>query len=189
MRVRTYFFYFFSFLILACQPVLKVHTDYDRNIDFTKYKSFAFYGFTDKTSGISELNRTRIINAITGTLKNHGFKQVESNPDIYVNATTMLKEKTQVSNTNYYGYGGVYRPYYWGPGYTGNDYYVYTYKEGALIIDIIDAQTKHLIWTGRGDQEIDVPLHNPDETISVAVQKILAPFPPKTKTQNTAKPK
>lgn len=169
--------------LLGCTPVLKVHTDYDKQVDFSKYKTFSFYGFTDKTSGISELNRNRIIKAINTEMIAHGFKQVDTNPDLYVNATTILKEKTQISSTNYYGYGGVYRPYYWGPGYSGTDYNVYTYNEGALIIDIIDGASKNLIWQSTGNQEIDVPLHDPDTFIPNAVKKILAPFPPTPKSK------
>lgn len=169
-----------SLMVLAsCAPVFKVHSDYDKKIDFTQYKSFSFYGFTDKSSGISELNRNRIISAITNEMKEKGFIDKAENPDLYVNASTIVKEKTQVSNTNYYGYGGVYRPYYWGPGYSSGDVNVYSYNEGTLIIDIVDAKKGTLIWTGVGNSEIDVPLKNPDEVIPNAVKKILAYYPPK----------
>src|SRR6478736_8623141 len=86
-------------LFTGCTSVMKVHTEHDKNVDFTKYKTFSFYGFTDKTSGMTELNRNRIITAITAEMIAHGFKQVDADPDIFVNATTILKEKSQVSNT------------------------------------------------------------------------------------------
>jgi len=170
---------YFIFTV-GCAPVLRVHTDYDKQVDFSKYKTFSFYGFTDKTSGMSELNRNRIIAAIKAEMVNHGFKEVDANPDLYVNATTILKEKTQISSTNYYGYGGVYRPYYWGPGYSGNDYNMYTYNEGSLIIDIIDGASKNLVWQSTGNQQIDIPLKDPDTVIPNAVKLILAKFPPTT---------
>lgn len=163
----------------ACSPSLQVSTDFNKQIDFATYKSFSFYKFNDKTSGISEANRNRIVNAISAELQKKGFTKDDSNPDILVNATALVKEMKYETGTNYYSYGGVYRPYFWGPGYLGpTQYNVSTFHDGSLIIDIIDASSKALVWEGTGNQEIDVPLKNPDDEISKFVTKVLADFPP-----------
>lgn len=69
----------------------------------------------------------------------------------------------------YGGYGWGYRPFYGGFGW-GYPYYGYggggvmarvPYKEGTLIIDIIDRNTRQLIWRGFGVGE----LHNPKTTL------------------------
>lgn len=166
--------------ITACGSTVKVTTDYDKQNEFSKYKTFAFYQLTDKGPGLSQLNQNRIINAIKGEMIKKGFTENTSNPDILINATAIVKEKKEVSaTTSYYGYRGYYRPYAWGPGYTGSTTYdVYEYKDGSLVIDIVDAASKQLVWQGTGNKEIDVPLKNADTEIPAAVTKIMAGFPP-----------
>jgi hypothetical protein len=61
-------------------------------------------------------------------------------------------------------------------GYT--TYNVQNYKDGSLIIDIVDAKSKNLIWEGIGNEEIDKPLKDPDTAIPAAVASILAKYPP-----------
>ncbi len=167
-------------LISSCSSSLKVSSDYDRRAEFSKYKTFSFFRLTDKGPGISDLNRDRIINAIKGEMIKKGFVEDNNNPDLLVNATTIVKEKKQVSSTtNYYGYGGYYRPYAWGPGYGGSTTYnVYEYKDGSLIIDVLAASGNQLLWQGTGNKEIDIPFKNADTEIPVIVTKIMASFPP-----------
>lgn len=168
-------------LVAACAPTMKVTTDYDKKADFSKYKTFDVYPVDEKNQSISQLNRNRITSSVTAELTKKGLKQTSDNPDVLVNVVAILKNvKSVTANTDFYGYGGLYRPYAWGGG-MGSAYTTYnvdTYKDGSLIIDIIDAQTKNLVWEGVGNQEIDKPLENPDQQIAAAVAKILAAYPP-----------
>jgi hypothetical protein len=111
-----------------------------------------------------------------------GLKETGSNPDLMVNAMTILKDKQEVTaTTNYYGYGGAYRPYgyYGGAGASGyTTYNTYEYKDGSLIIDIVDAKTNKMIWEGVGNKDIDKAPKNPEEAIAKAVASIMANFPP-----------
>jgi len=136
-----------------------------------------------KTSGsVSQLNAERIISAIKAEMVRKGFKETGSNPDLLVNAMTILKDKQEVTaTTNYYGYGGAYRPYgyYGGAGSSGyTTYNTYEYKDGSLIIDIVDAKTNKMIWEGIGNKDIDHAPKNPEEAIRKAVTSIMAGFPP-----------
>lgn len=173
---------FLSALLVACSSTVKVSTDYDSKAGFDNFKTFSFYQLTDKSPGLSELNQQRIINAVKDALISKGFVEDVDNPDLLANVTAVVTEKKQVTATNYYGYGGYYRPYRWGPAYGGPTVYnVSALKEGALVIDIIDASTKYLIWQGTGNREIDKGLKMPDTEIPAAVAKILADFPPGSK--------
>lgn len=169
-------------LMAACSPALKVTSDYDQNVNFSQYKTFNFYNL--KTSGsVSQLNAERIANAIRAELSAKGLKEVNSNPDLMVNAVTLVKEKQQVNaTTNYYGYGGLYRPYgYWGGMGMGSGYTTvstYNYKDGSLTIDIVDTKTNKMVWQGIGNKEIDKSPKDPDAAINEAVKAILAKFPP-----------
>lgn len=165
----------------ACTPQLKVTTDYDRKVDFSKYKTFSLYVPEEKNQTISQLNRNRIEAAVKAEIIKKGLTEATSNPDVLVNVVTIIKNQQQVTaNTNYYGYGGYYRPYGWGGGMAMGQttYNVTDYKDGSLIIEIIDANAKSLVWEGIGNQEIDKPMENPDQQIQTIVAKILAGYPP-----------
>ena len=165
---------------LSCEPSLKVSDDYDKSVNFGQYKTFSMYQDVNIHDAISQLNQDRIINAIKGELTKKGLKESSSSPDLLVNAVAVLKDRVDVSaTTNYYGYGGYYRPYYGGAGMGGTtNYSTRHYKDGSLIIDLVDANTKKLVWQGIGNKEIDKPAKNPDETIPKAIASIMASYPP-----------
>src|ERR1700754_3126044 len=169
----------FAGVLISCGPTLKVSSDYDRSADFGKYKTFSMY--KTENSSISQLNQDRITNAIIAEMVKKGFQQASTDPDLLVNTVAILKDKVDVSSTtNNYGYGGYYRPYSWGAGmgtsYTSDD--VQHYKDGSLIIDIVEAKTKKLLWQGIGNNRIDGPVSDAGTRIPVAIGKIMAGFPP-----------
>lgn len=166
--------------LYACAPALSVSTDFDSATDFSKYKTFAFYELKEKSGYISDLNKDRIVSAVKNEFEKKGLTESRTNPDLYINVVTMLKERKDVSRTtDYYGYGGFYRPYMWGtpPMFSTSQYNVDYYQEGTLFIDLIDASTNKLVWQGIGNGRVDQPVKNPDRKIPEAVAKIVEPFP------------
>lgn len=167
-------------MLHSCGPSLKVSSDYDHRVDFTRYKTFQLY--TGTKTNISSLNQDRILNSVKAEMQGKGLTEDSKQPDLLVNVSAIVKNNVQVSsNTNYYGYGGAVRPYYWGDGMvTGyTTYDVDHYKSGSLIIDMVDASTKKLVWQGVGDSKIDEPASDADQRIAGAVNKIMQGFPPK----------
>lgn len=173
-------------LLSACGPTLKVTSDYDRQANFSAYKTFAYYNPGGDKSSVSELNRSRIENAIIAQMKAKGYTEETdtSAADLLVNPITVTKEgKSVTANTDYYGYGGFYRPYGWGGGF-GNvssttNYSVDKYIDGSLIVDVVDRAKRTMLWQGVGNSEIDGPLKDPDTQIPKAVAKIMSSFPTK----------
>lgn len=169
-----------SIVAASCGSTLKVTTDYDKSANFSNYKSFSIYSV--KTTGsVSQLNADRIVNAIKGEMVAKGFKYVESNGDLTINAITILKDKQAVSaSTNYYGYGGLYRPYgyYGGMGMASStSVSTYNYKDGSLTIEMVDTKSTKMVWQGIGNKEIDGVSKDPDTAIKNGVNKIMASFP------------
>jgi hypothetical protein len=165
--------------MVSCKPTLKVSTDYDRSANFSNYKTFSLY-YLVTNRHVSELNEERIWNSIRMEMIKKGYKENDKNPDIVLNAVSVLKNRKYVSATsNVYGYGGAYRPYrYWGGATSGTaTFQTNQYKEGSLMIDVVDAKNNRLIWQGTGSAEMEKKPKNPDEAISKAVSKILADFP------------
>ena len=167
---------------VSCSSSLKVTTDYDKSVNFSNFKTFSIYNIKTKGS-VSQLNADRIANAIRNEMTKKGFTEVGTDADLMVNAVTILKDKQSVSaTTNYYGYGGMYRPYGYyggmGMGMASTSVNTYNYKDGSLIIDIVDNKSQKMIWEGTGNKEIDKMPKDPDAAISAAVTQIMAGFPP-----------
>jgi Domain of unknown function (DUF4136) len=162
-------------MIVSCGPTVKVNTDYDRSANFSAYKTFSVYHLTT-TLNVNELNAERIWNSIRKEMIKKGYTENDRNPDLLINAFSVLKDKKYVSANNSYGYGGAYRPYgYWAAGNT--TFQAYDYKDGSLMIDIVDAKKDRLVWQGTGNTEITKQPKNPDEAIGSAVTKIMNGFP------------
>ena len=186
MKSKLNFLFLMSGLALlaSCSSQLKVTSDYDKSVDFSGYKTFALYPLQDKSGAVSQLNQNRITEAVKKQMLAKGFTENDASPDVLVNVVAYLKEKQEVTaNTNYYGYGGYYRPYAWGGGMASGTttYSTYNYHDGTLMIDVVDAAKKQLVWQGVGNKEIDKPTKDPDERINAAVTKIMAAFPPGAK--------
>jgi Domain of unknown function (DUF4136) len=186
---QTLFFASLIFIIAvaaSCSTPLKVTSDYDKNASFTQYKTFAMDTFR-VSSSLSQLNQNRIINAVRAEMIKKGFTE-SGTPDLLIHISAIFeKQKSVTASTNYYGYGGYYRPYGWGGGMGATGYTTYNvqdYVDGSLIFDIADAKTKNLLWEGIGNKEIDQEVKDPDTAIPAAVAKIMESFPP-----GTVKPK
>lgn len=170
-------------LIYGCSPTVKVTTDYDHSANFSEYKTFAVYDLKAQEGQVNQLNVDRVTNAIRAEMVAKGFKE-SSNPDLKVNAVSILKNKTQVTaDSNFYGYGGMYRPYgYWGGGAMmgggTTTFNTYDYVDGSLVIDIVSTKTQKLLWQGVGNAQIDSKPDNPEEFINSSIKKILEGFPP-----------
>ena len=166
-------------LLFSCGPTLKVSSDYDRSVDFSTYKTFSMYDFKAK-GGVNQLNKDRIVRYIKSEMTRKGLIETDRNPDLMINAVTVMKDKKSLTaSTNYYGYGGLYRPYsYWAvPASGSTTISTYDYKDGSLVIDVVDAKTKRMIWEGTGYAQIDRKPKNPEEVISEVVTKIMQGFP------------
>jgi hypothetical protein len=53
---------------------------------------------------------------------------------------------------------------------------VYSYKQGTLILDIVDRSGQELVWRGVGSGVLDRT--DPTRNLLIAVEKVLAEFPP-----------
>jgi hypothetical protein len=180
-NIRLLLIFISAATLISCEPTLHVTSDYDKSVNFTNYSTFAVQHLSEKDQTISELNVDRIVNAIKAEMIAKGFKEDAAAPQLKVIPVTIFTAKQEVTaNTNYYGYGGVYRPYGWGTGMSSGytTYNVDDYTDGSLIIDVVDASTNKLVWEGVGNKEIDKPSKNLDEAIPAAIKKIMEGFPP-----------
>lgn len=171
----------FLLLFLTSCDAVRVYSDYDKKVDFTQFKTFAFYKQGIDKVEISDLDKRRILHAIEDQMMAKGFTKSE-NPDLLVNIFTKSREQVNVNQFNAgwgYGWGFGWNP--WGFGGFGGQTMVSTSTEGTLFIDLIDAKKKEMVWQGEGQGELTRNVDKKDENIKVFVTKILSQYPPVVK--------
>jgi hypothetical protein len=169
----------FALAVVGCAPSISVKEDYDREADFTAFHKYDWIHVpTDAAGSVqaalarNSLLDKRIKASVNGELAKKGYAQNAENPDFFVMYHTGTESKVDVTDWGYgYGYGG-----YWGGG--GVD--VYQYTEGTLLLDIIDAKSKQLVWRGmaQGTIDPDAPAERREQRLNEAVTRMLATFPP-----------
>ena len=175
-----------ALMVLVAPALLlaqKTTTDYDKNTDFTRFKTYAF---KDGTKAGNPLIDNRIVAALETELAAKGLTK-SAKPDVvvvYHVATDKQQDVTAYSS----GYGGGYGAYGYryggGWGTTTTDVHVRQILVGTLMIDVADETKKEMVWRGVGVKEIDTnaKADKRDKNIASAVKKILKDFPPKKKT-------
>ena len=163
-------------LILSSCSSIKVFSDYDRNIDFSNYETFAYFKPEIDKVDISDLDKRRILKALDSEMNLKGLSKSET-PDLLIGFTTKAKEQIYVNTGNNFGWGWGwgFNPWFWGNGGYNS---VTTRTEGTLYVNIIDAATKQLIWQGKGRGGINEFMKNRDERISLFVHEIVENYPP-----------
>lgn len=165
-------------IILSSCGSVNVLTDYDDNVDFSKYKTYAFYKPEIDKAKISDLDKKRILRAIEFELESRGFVK-STNPDLLVGIFTKSRERVNVNQNNNFTWGWGWNPWIWGGN---NNINVNQYTEGTLFIDFIDKEKKELIWQGIGTGALRLEnREKKEERIKEFVKEIIAQFPPEQK--------
>ncbi|KFF18799.1 DUF4136 domain-containing protein [Flavobacterium hydatis] len=166
----------FLFILSSCSSV-SVYSDYDKNVDFTKYKTYAYFKAGIDKVEISDLDKRRILHAIDEQMAAKGFTKSD-NPDLLINIFTKAREEVNVNQFSAgwgYGWGYGWNPYLM----MGNQTSVTTSTQGTLYIDFIDAKKKEMIWQGEGVGYLTQQGgEKKDKIVADFVTKILAQYPP-----------
>lgn len=165
----------FVLVFASCNSV-RVATDYDREVNFDQYQTFAFFKPGIDKAEISDLDKKRILRAIESEMMAKGFTKSD-NPDLLVSIFTKTKENINIYNNNFgYGYGWGWHPWYWGAGPNT----VNSTTDGTLYIDLIDAEDKELVWQGMGTAALAKKVDKKQEKINEIVREIMEKYPPGT---------
>ncbi len=145
-----------ALLLAACSSGPMIKSDYDRSVDFSSYQTYGFYS----PLGIEGPNYSTIFGsvfreAISREMDARGYTPSQ-NPDLLINVSARLEDKTKVTTTTdpfpmggYYGYrAGFYDPWI-GYGY-GTSTHVSQYTEGTVNVDVVDAREKKMVFEGVG---------------------------------------
>src|SRR6266850_4371779 len=162
----------FFTVMLASAFAQHVKTDFDHHANFSQYKTYSWQEIKPTNS----LWDARIKTAVDAQLTAKGWTEVPSGGDVSIVAIqTTHTERTL--NTFYNGMGGGWR---W-RGFGGMGTATTTeqdYKEGTLVLDFYDANTKQLIWRGSAEDTLSDKASKNEKNLDKGVVKMLKGFPP-----------
>jgi hypothetical protein len=179
MNIIKWFVVFGAVLSFVSCSSVTVESDFDPEVDFTKFITFRWYEGQPVPGDelvMYPLVRDRFIESISDGLISKGLTLMkEEGADLVVVIHAGKRDRMQVTNS-YSGYGWYNT--WWGPyGHTNVSYY----EQGTVVIDLVDPGNKALVWRGIGSravQRYDTPAEA-EEAVDLIVGKILNRYPPK----------
>lgn len=181
----TFLIFLLIILVIGACSGLKVTSDYDKSVDFSKYKTFEYYGWAEESDKIlNRFDKERIETAFGDEFAKRNLKLVDRDGDLVVSLFVVVDQKTTTTAyTDHFGMGGYgYGGWGWGYGgmgygssttrYSENDYLV-----GTLVVDVFDKATKKLVWEGVGEKTVDENPNTRERNIPKVAAQIMKSFP------------
>ena len=168
-----------SLALLGACTGYNVTYDYDVTASYGRYKTFDYYTSKKGTGGTTSLMDKRVRASVEKELQAKGFTmETKGDPDFLVTYYPIVTDR-KVRTTVHMGGGWGYRPFYGGVSTASSQ--VHHYKEGTIVIEIVDFKSNQMIWQGAAAGAL-TGLENPEdanEVVTRAVRDILSKFPPK----------
>lgn len=160
------------FMLNGCSS-MRVTTKYDTSVNFKDYRTFRFVrpSRRDPRSVHNPLFNKDVMSQIRPLMEARGYSEAESmeSADLLVHFYAyVLNRRDYMPPTYHFGRWGRVR--HVRPGH------VVHYKTGTLVIDIVDAEAKEIVWQGVGKGILNK--YDPSTDLVKAVQEVLEDFPP-----------
>lgn len=171
-------------IVAAACSTQPVTTDYSPATRFSQFKTFALVASPD--ADVQRLVDQRVRAAVQAQLTTRGLTETDRQAaDLFVGYGMVDKtHKTVYTTGNGWGWGRGFgwRYYRWGVAWPMNTQRrVDTYTDGTVVVHMIDARTKNVVWQGEVDGAVSLPVSNPvsaTQEIDEAVAKLFAKYPP-----------
>lgn len=193
MQMKNIFLVFCAAVLLAGCAGMDYTYRYDPSTDFAAYRTYGFMPLPEDAPESELLLLKSMRYAVDQELRGRGYRRVERNPDFLVAFHASTETRTDVQRYGY-AYSSGFREHplffhqrrsflhpgfdYYGPDYTeyrtGAD--VYEYQIGILVVDMVDAGQKELVWRGKAEGRLDEKSLQDD--VPKIVARLLKGFPP-----------
>lgn len=149
---------------------LRVEADYDRDINFSNYKTYRWVVTKDKNDPLlsNPLVEKRVRSAVNQVLLSNGFNESRDDPDFFVAYHITSKERVDYRD---FDYG------HWSDSYSNHTVDMRNYTESTVTLDIVDGKSYQLAWRGWAMGPSSGVSESP-EKINQSIAKILEKFPP-----------
>ncbi len=162
---------------LAGCSSIKIGLDFDPQVDFRRFTTYDWLDNRPDARGGAHAPGYPLANdiiraAVQEEFPAKGLSRNELTPDLLV--TYYVGAETGIDVT---AWGYRYRETY---GSWSGDIRGHIYREGALVIDLVDAADMSLVWRGTAQDVLGKTLRR-DQTernVDEAVQRMLAEYPP-----------
>jgi len=156
----------------------KVKVEYNKAIDFTKYKTFAW-------APLGTVARPMLAAAIQGAVEDEltkrGLSKQDNNPDLVLEMYGGVDTDMRVTANNplYSGMGGV--PDFgtgfvmW--GYTPGGSTMITVHKGQLVLDVIDFAQRKLVWRGVATGNLSSSPNKLVDQVNDTMKKMFKEYP------------
>jgi len=181
MRMRLLAITTIVLLAASCSSIT-VNTSSDPEASFKGYKTWDWLPEGPSPTGNPDLDDPQLVERIKKLVgagfEKDGFAKSSDSPDFYVNYHVALGEELNPARIqNFYEFANynVYMPRW-------DVTYATVWTVGTLVVDVIDVDTKTLVWRGYGQTDIN-PQAGPRENtpkIQEIIKKMLGRFPPKS---------
>jgi hypothetical protein len=164
----------------------QVSTDYSPAVSFSRFHSFALVMPPDTAA--RQLLDERVRNAIQAQLDAKGLTFSDrEHADLFVGYGMVDKTHTEIYDSQGgWGWGGGWgwRYYRWGVAWPmSSQRQVKMYTDGTVVVNMIDAKTKQVIWQGEVADVVTLPVNDPlraTRQIDDAVAKLFEKYPPQS---------
>jgi hypothetical protein len=156
-----------SLLLSTSAWAQDVSYDYDKTVNFSALKTYAW---APDGNIQDELTHKRVVAAVDAQLAAKGMRPVEAGatPDVIVTYRAGVRQELEVN-----GYTG-YRLNRWSSAR------VEQVPVGALLVEMVDAKTKEVVWRGMATKDLDVDAspEKREKNINKAAEKLFKKYPP-----------
>lgn len=177
-----------SALALGSAQAQDVRYNFDKNTDFSKFKTYKWVALKD-AAPVNDLVDKQIKSGVEAQLAAKGLSKVDADPaDLYVGYQAAVGQEKQFTSYNSsWGYGpGWYGGGWYGAGgmssgtTTGQTSTIYV---GQLAVDMYDTANKDLVWRGLVSKTIDqnAKPDKQEKNLNKALTKLFKKYPPEVK--------
>ena len=187
MKKLNWIFLLFVVAAWGCSP--SVQTDKEEGVDLAKYDTYAYLPSGDSVSS-KVVFTEQVMDEVSDEMKARGYSIDNANPDLLVLVRSMYDQEEYMRRDPVYTSYDYYRPgfndpvtlspYYY-TGYssvgtlTGYNIDEVEYTEGTFVVDVIDADSKQIVWRGWSETPVD-PM-DLDTSIDNYVDNIFDEYP------------
>ena len=173
------------FLLILSGCATHISVDYDKEITFSDYETFAVQGKSEKSTEDARLDSPlidkRIATALEEKLAAKGFLKKPVHPDFKVTYQINLKQEIATDQNSFsMGFGTGSRRSAFGLGYSFPVAEVESHELVMLTIDIVSGEKEALIWRGTSTRRMfkAATPEKIDRFFQKLVGEILEKFPP-----------
>lgn len=168
--------------LVAC-ATMTIETEHEPGTDFSALKTYAWMPRPPRDTIASRFDEAsvekRVREAVDAGLAAKGYRKTGADADFLLAYHAALATKMSSRTIRErYGYTGGFGA---SAGRTQAQAHLYEYDEGSLLLDVVEAQTRRLLWRGSVRTKIDSQASRERNAAKVdeAVRLLLARFPPK----------